>query len=62
MFSEINLSGMNALREQEIIAGSIKLSLLAKTFEISLYITLHKLIGLKLVTHSGLSTFGIEAI
>jgi hypothetical protein len=46
----------------EIIAGKIFFNLLAKTFEISLYKTLYKLIGLNYVTIGGFLIFGIKAI
>jgi hypothetical protein len=45
-----------------MISGKISFSLLAKTLEIGLYTTLHKLIGLKFVTLQGESVFGIKVI
>jgi hypothetical protein len=46
----------------EIISGKTFFKRLAKTFEISLYDTLHKLIGLNFVTQIGFFTLGMSVI
>jgi hypothetical protein len=47
---------------QDIMEFKILFNLLPRTLEISLYITLHKLIGQNSLTHNGFFTFGINAI
>ena len=51
MLSVMSLPGIKALWVGEIIRGRIFFSRLAKTLEINLYKTLHKLIDLNSVTH-----------
>jgi hypothetical protein len=62
MLSVINLPGIKALCVLEIISGRTTFNLLARIFEITLYKTLHKLIGLKSLTLAGEGPLGIRAI
>ena len=55
------LSDWKALCVSEIIEGRIFLSLFARTFETSLYKTLHKAIGRNSMTCSGFLTLGIRS-
>jgi hypothetical protein len=60
MLSVISLPGTKELWFGAMISGRSILSLLANTLDISLYTTLHKLIGLRSFILMGFGTFGIN--
>ena len=58
MLSVISLLGIKALYDSLITVANTLFSLLARTLQVRLYITLHKLIGLNSVISWGDFTFG----
>ncbi len=62
MFSVICLPCMNAFWYGVIRLSMRGLSLLTRTLEIILYVTLHRLIGLNCVTDSGVGILGIKVM